>query len=196
MHYWSPYFSTFLWIAAIGVAADFIDVGENYRLTVRMIVVAGIVFAGLFAWRSSFAMTNPLQGGNPLWIDAFVIIAICCAIRSLFLVYNYRYSEEESVDLEEAIWFWVLSGFLWTVLIVVGIMHTISVKVPIQDTDGGFTTQSLFDSCRNGFWILYQFGLGSVALKAFGLLIFLSAVAFVCVAGKWVLVFLSKMKNV
>jgi hypothetical protein len=74
-------------------------------------------------------------------------------------------------------------------------MHTISIKVPNPEMESAYTTQSLFDSCRDGFWMLFQFGSGSFALIIFGLLIFLSAAALVCVAGKWALILLTRSRG-
>jgi len=88
-----------------------------------------------------------------------------------------------------------MSGFLFAALIILGIMYIIPVKTQFHVQSDVYVTESLFASCRNGFRELLRTGHGSFALRAFGFLIFMASCVFVYVAGKWALIFLSKIKE-
>jgi hypothetical protein len=192
MHYWSGYISLICWIAAIWVSLESTDFIEDYLPLVRLSAIIGILLAIVFALQSSTGISSGRPIGNPLWLNILIVGAIGCIVRSLYLLYDYQYGDGEYFDLEEAQWFWAVSGYLAAVLAVVGLSYVIYIKEPVYET---FVSTSLFKYCAEGLWRLYQFGEGTFALRGFGLLLIVVFVAFLYVAGKWALIFLSRMRG-
>ena len=125
--------------------------------------------------------------GLPLWFNAVTVMAICGAVRSLFLLYYWFWDEEESVDVEEAKWFWVGTGILVAVLGIMGIAYFIPVNV---DAGGGIVlSTSLFARCDLELRDFIQNGSGSMALRTLAFSMMTVFVVFAYVAGKWALLF-------
>ena len=196
MRCWPLYFSAFFWIVAIWVAAELTEFVENYRLIVRIVAVVGILPLMVLALRD---FQSVLGAGNAIWYGVIAIMAAFCALRSLFLLHAFHNEGKGGVDMEEAVWFLGLSGFLWTVLIIIGIMYIIPVRAQIyghiEGLEGldGFVTQSLLSTCSHGVETLIRTGQGSFGIRALTFLVFTLPIAFLCVAGKWALIFLSRM---
>jgi len=189
IRYWSFYFSLFLWTAAVWFASEFTDFLEDYRPHIRLATATCALLVMIFALRS-FSVAE-----YPLWIDAAIIIASFCIVRSLLLFYDYRYEGGENIDVEETQWFWGVSGFLLAGLLLFGIMTIIPVTTQIHVGMDDVVTESLLVSCLNGLQEMLRSGTGSFALRAFGLVVFVAAIAFAYVAGKWALIFLSRVKE-
>lgn len=195
VRFWSGYTSIILWTVAIWLALESIESMEDYLPAFRVATAICILLTIIFALRSYWDAPSPK--GYSLWISLVVmIVAVSCAVRSLFLLYDYRYAGKEYIDLEEATWFWGLSGFLFAILIILWMMHVIPVKIPSHpDEIGGVAHESLLVHCHNGLRELLRHGQGPFVLQALGFSIFTVSVAFVYVAGKWLLIFLSRMKG-
>jgi len=110
IRYWSVYTSAFLWVATIWVIAESTDLAEDYLPPIRVVAAIGLLLVIIFALRSSFGNTSPTSVWSLLWSNFLIVAVVCCAIRSLFLLYNYWYEGKESIDFEEAQWFWGWSG--------------------------------------------------------------------------------------
>lgn len=192
MRYWSGYVSIALWIAAIWLIAELTDLVENYRSFVRVSMLICTVLAIVYALLGTF---NTTREEYSLLFNCAAVIAVFCAIRSLFLFYEYRYGEEESIDLEEAQWFWGVSGLLLSCLIVLGAMCLVPVKTSVRIGADNFVTESLFLAYYNGLQNLIRTGQGSFMLQVFGVLIFMITITFIYVAGRWMLIFLSRMRE-
>jgi len=108
MRYWSGYFSVALWVIALWFILESTDSAEGYLPAVRVAAVVGILLTLVFMVQSFFAITS--SGGYTLWSNVVTIVATFCIVRSLFLLYNYRYGDEESINMEEAQWFWDCRG--------------------------------------------------------------------------------------
>lgn len=188
-HYWhvSAHLSLALWITVAWLALEATDIVEDYLPTIRIATFVCFLLVIISAlWMFGLPAPN---------FATIFIIASCCAIRSGWLLCRYRYDGEESIDIEEARWFWGMSGFFFAVLIITGMMCTIHLKVL---TDSGIDTGrtiSLFSSCRNDIQILIERGSGSFAIRALGFLVLAGSFAFVYVAGRWALIFLTKVKE-
>jgi len=192
MRFWSIQFSLFLWTIAIWLTLESIDAVEDYLLTIR-IAMGGCVL--LFAIAALLNFLNISLQERALWFDAILIIAVCCAIRSVWLLYDYRYLGKDFIDLEEAQWFWGLSGFILAGLAIFGIMHIIPVERSIHAGTDGVATVSLFKSCQDGFQDIIRTGRVSFVLYAFGILLITASITFVYVVGKWLLVLLSRIRG-
>lgn len=195
LRYWSIYFSLFLWIAAIWLVSELTDLVEDYRPLVRLCVATCLLLVIVFSLRNAWGVSGPATQDHPFWIDIALVVASFCVVRSLFLFYDYRYEGGENIDLEETQWFWAVSGFLLAGLLTLGVMHIIPVTTQIHAGLDAYVTESLLTSCIKGFQDMLRSGTGSFALRAFGLLFFVAAIAFVYVAGKWALIFLFKLKE-
>lgn len=195
MRLWSIHTAIILWIAAIWLTTELTDMAGNYLPSIRISAVIGILLVIIFGLQSFLSIQSPSVQGHSIWVSVITVVLVCCAVRSLWLLYDYRYAGAEFVDLEEARWFWAMSGFLFAGIIIFLAMLIIPVRTPIHVQFDVYLTESLFTSCCKGFSRLFQLGHGSFALQAFGLLVFVAAVTFVYVVGKWALTFLSKFKE-
>jgi len=195
IRYWSisPPLSVVLWTMVLWLASEATDFVEDYRPTIRMIAAISVLLAIVFALHNSLSAPNSTK--SSLWLGAVLIIAVCCAVRSLFLFYDYRYEGGESIDLEETQWFWGLSGFLLGGLIILGLMRIIHIKEPTLPGMDEAASISLFQSFRDGLPALIQHGQGSFLLILSCLIVFIVSAAFVYVAGKWLLIFLSNIRG-
>jgi len=194
IRYWSANMSMVLWITAIWLILESMEGVEDYLPFIRVSSVIGISLAVFFALRSFFS--NPVDLiEHALWLNIALVIVVCCVVRSLFLLYDYRYNGKDSIDSEEAQWFWGLSGFGFAGLVIFAMMCVIPVKIPIHAGMDGFASESLFANLRDGFRNLLQTGRGTVVLRVFALLTFVASLAFVYVAGKWILIFLSRFRR-
>ena len=191
MHYWSGYLSIALWITAVWLVAESTDIVEDYLPLIRVSMVICILLVLFFALRN---FLNVTYEDHSLWLDAVIVVAVCCAVRSAWLLYDYRYGEE-SIDLEEAQWFWGLSGFPLVGLAVFGILSIITVTVPIHAGIDSFVTISLFSHCQQGLRDLMRDGYGPMPIQALGFLIVTASIAFVYVAGKWAFILASRMRE-
>jgi len=194
MRYWSIHAAIILWVTAIWLTAELTDSAEDYLPLIRILAVICILPTVVFGLHSFFSATTPGTRGYSIWWWAVAVATICCAVRSLWLLYVYRYEGEESIDMEEAQWFWGMSGFLFAVLIILGLMHIIYVKTPSYPGMDTVGYTSLFISFRDSLNLLIRNGAGSMAVRALGFLIFTGSVAFIYVAGKWALIYLSRIK--
>ena len=190
--YWSGYFSVALWLAAIWLASESTEFVEDYLPVIRIILTVCALLVVIFTLQNVF---NTTRAENAIWFNAILMIAACCIVRSLFLFYDYRYEGGESIDMEETQWFWGMSGFMFAVLIIFGIMHMIPVTTrPFEGADF-VVSESLLSSCWNGLRESLQNGNGSFASNIFGIFLFMSSITFIYVAGKWMLIFVSKMRG-
>lgn len=192
VRFWSFHVAVILWATAIWLVTELTDILEYYLPAIRMVTVICILFAIIFGLQSSFGTEG---AGNSLWFYTVVVVAFFCALRSLFLLYQHRYGEDNSFDLEEAQWFWGMSGFLFVVLIIIGLMCIIQVKIRTALGIDAGQSISLISSCRNDLQTLIESGSGSFAIRALGLLIIAGSIAFVYVTGKWALIFLTRIKE-
>jgi len=196
MRFWSIHMSLVLWTVAIWLALEATDIVEDYLPTIRIatvICILLVVIAALWNFLGLPVLNISFQGRS-LWLDAILGIAACCVIRSIWLLYTYQY-RADSIDLEEAKWFWILSGFILVALAIFGIMHIIPIKIPIHAGMDRFASVSLFTYCRNGLHELLRSGQGSFAIYAFSLLLFTTPIGFVYVIGKWIFAFMSKIRG-
>ena len=187
MSYWSDYFSAFLWMTALWTLSESLDITENYRPWIRGLAVIGALIVMFFVLRDSFSfMANPIFGGHSFWSNAIAIVVICCTTRSLLLLYQYRYGEDE-INLEEAKWFWGASAFILAGLAVMGLMSIIPVKIQIHAGSDDFAVSTLLKVYSDGLQELIWQGTGSFVLRVFAFLLLVSSVAFVYLIGKWLL---------
>jgi hypothetical protein len=195
MVYWSDYFSVILWIVAIWLIAESIDITEDFRPLIRKLVITSALLVMIFVWRDSFGFyINFAIGGHSPWFYAVAIGAICCLIRCLLLLYGYLYGEDE-IDLQEAQWFWAISGFFFVGLAVIGTMGIIPVKMQIHAGAEDVATSNLLKVCSDGLLELIRQGTGSFALRMFAFLLLVSSVAFVYLIGRWLLVIYLKIRG-
>ena len=193
MRYWSVSFCVILWIIALWLVSESIDITEDYLPQIRMLSGSGILLVIVFALLRSLGGASSPIATHPLWLDVALLFVLCNVFRSLFLLYDYLYGENNRVW-EEAQWCWGVSGFIFVSLAVWGLMHVISVKVQVQP--GGTTfTETLLTSFQNGVKDLIQTGGGSVGLRMFILLLVLSAIAFVYVTSRWLLIVYLKIRG-
>ena len=185
---WSAYTSIALWVTAIWLVSEVTDIMENYRLFIRVLSAICILFIIIFVLWNSIRITSSV-----LWFGA-VAIVICCAVRSFFLLHHYQHEGEDAIDLEEAKWFWGLSGFLCIGLIIFGIMSIIPVKMQIHAGASDFVSMSLLRVCYDGLQDFIRHGRGSSAMLVFGCLFFIGSTIFVYVVGKWILIFWSRLR--
>ena len=196
MRFWSVHLSLALWTVAIWLVLEATDTVESYLPAIRIaavICILLIVIAALWNFLG-FPVLNISLQGRSLWFDAILGIAACCATRSIWLLSVYQY-RADSIDLEEAKWFWILSGFILAALAIFGIMHVVPVKIPIHAGVDRFASVSLFTYCRNGLHELLRSGQGSFAIYVFSFLLFTTPICFVYVTGKWIFAFLSKIRG-
>jgi hypothetical protein len=195
IRYWSLSLplSIVLWTMVIGLVSEATDLVEDYRPTIRMVTAISVLLALVFALLSFFS--DPSSPNPSLWLGVVLMVAVCCAVRSLFLFYDYRYEGGESIDLEEAQWFWGLSGILFGGFMIFGLMCLIPIKEPALPGMDEAASISLFQSFRDGLPALLQRGQGSFVLILFCFIVFLVSAAFVYVAGRWLLIFLSRMRG-
>ena len=184
--------SATLWAIVLWLAAESTDTFEDYLPTIRMFTAIGVMLAIAFILQNSFSTQSSSK--NAFWYSLFIIAAICCAVRSLFLLYNYWYEGGENIDMEEAQWFWGLSGFLFGTLLIIGLASIIYIKIPIGGA-GDFRYMPLLTHCRNALEILLRNGSGSFAIRTLGFLIFTLSIAFIYVAGKWALIFVARIRG-
>ena len=185
--YWSVYSSIILWATALWLISASTDVMEDYRPLIRMLAITSF-FLVMILMLNPFNVESLSPRGFSFW---FSVIAAFSIVRSLFLLYEYRYGEDE-IDLEEAQWFWGVSGFLFVSLVVLGFMCTISVEIPSGDS---FYTKSYFETCNDGLRELIQQGTGSYALRGFAFLLIVSSVAFIYIIGRWILIVSLKIRE-
>ena len=195
MRYWSIYFSIALWTAVIWLILEMTESVEDYLPFIRVSMAICIVLTVCFALRSYLGTVYPTLKDSPLWFDIVIGIAVCCIVRSAFLLYIYRYDGSDAIDLEEAQWFWGMSGFIFTGMIIFVIMYMIPVKMPVHAAVDNISVEPLLMSCYHGLQNLIQTGQGSLVLRLFALSTFIVSIAFVFVAGKWMLIFLSRMRG-
>ena len=193
MRFWSVHFSLFLWIAAIWIISESLESAEEYLSHIRMAATICITLVMAFAFQNSIIAASPSDIGHLLWQNTVVVAAVSCTVRSLFLLYDYWRDGAEYVDMEEAKWFWGLSGLLFVTLTSIWIAHIIPVPSPLSDDPT--ETVSLFASCVSGLQLLIQQGQGTTGVRVLGFLIITASVAFVYVAGKWTLIFLSRFRG-
>ena len=185
--------SVALWAIVLWLAAESTDAFEDYLPMIRTVTAVCVLLAIVFAVQSSFNTQSTVPAKNSLWYSAFIVVAVFCAVRSLFLLYGHYYGEE-SIDMEEAQWFWGMSGFLFATLIIIGLACIIHVPVPTRGTgEPGYV--QLYGSTQSALNTLIRNGSGSVAIRALAFLIFVGAMAFVYVAGKWALIFVSRLRG-
>jgi hypothetical protein len=149
---------------------------------------ATCVLLAIICVLNSYIIASHSPSGYSLW---FQVIAAFCIVRSLFLLYEYWYGEDE-FDMEESQWFWGMSGFFFVSLVVVGILCLIPVHTPLGDT---FRTESLFEIYGGRLQDLIQYGTGAFATKMFTLLLAGTILAFVYVTGRWLLVIYLKIRG-
>ena len=191
MRFWSVYVSIALWTIVIWLMAESTESLEDYLPFVRIAAGGCVLLVIILALRSSVSAAS----GTSLWFPAVVVITVCCAIRSLLMLQNYWFEGGDAIDMEEAQWFWGMSGFLATTLIIIGMMSIIHLKEPIQPGADVFLSESLYTSCKNALDVLIRQGYGSAAIRLLGFLIFVASATFAYVAGKWMLIFWYKMRG-
>jgi hypothetical protein len=193
LQYWSTHSTLFLWIAAIWIASESTEAVEDYLPLVRMVMMVAILTIISFAIWGFIIAASPSDIEYSLWQNIIIVATVCCAARSLFLFYDYRYDGADYIDVEEAQWFWGMSGFLFTALSLAGLAHIITVQK--QYSNDPTATESLFASCLEGLRDLIQQGHGSTGIRTLGFLILVTSIAFIYVAGKWTLIFLSRFRR-
>jgi len=187
MRHWSVFTSVVVWVIALWTVLEVTGIAKFCLPFFRMLAATCILLAIIFAL-NSYSIGNHSHSGYLLW---FHIFAACCIVRSLFLVYEYRYGEND-IDVEEAQWFWGMSGFFLVSLIVTGILSFVPVTTPLGNT---FRTESLFEVYGDRLRELVQYGTGTFAMKMFTLLLAATTFAFVYVVGKWLLILYLKIRG-
>jgi hypothetical protein len=179
--------------AVAGSASRLAEIAASCLPYIRVPAVICVLLVIVFALRNFFSIASPIPKVYLLWLDILIAIAICCTVRSFFLFYDYQHGGD--VDLDEATWFWGVSGFLLAGATVFGIMDTILVKTPVYEGMADVISESLLMSCYHGLRDLIGSWQGSLALRAFWLTVILATVAFVYTVGKWILVFLPRFRG-
>ena len=187
MRFWSVYVSVALWTIVIWLAAESTEFFEDYLPFIRIAVGGCVLLTIILALRSSAEYS--------IWFPVAIVITVCCTIRSLLMLRNYWHEGGDAIDMEETQWFWGISGFLATALIIIGLMSIIHIKVPIHPGSDVFYSTSLLTSCRNGLQLLLRNGDGSFAIRTLGFFVFTASIAFIYIVGKWMLICLYKMRG-
>jgi len=156
----------------------------------KVFVASFVLLVIIILLWSFFGPKNFSLPHHPLWAYVIFTIAIFCVIRSLWLLYNHWYERDESLDIEEAQWFWGWSSILIVVVSIMEIMYIIPARV--LTPEGVVSSESLLISCYYALQDLIRSGQGSGGLRALALLIFIVPLAFAYVAGKWLLIFVSR----
>ena len=195
IYYWSFYpsifFSTFLWITAIWLALESIDIAEDYQKPIKITVACCILLFIMYLLVSYYNLT-----GFTFWFHVvFITVAVCSAARSLLLLYNYKYKEKESIDLEEATWFWGFSGLFCTFLLIWGLMLLVSVRVQYHSAVEVVHTMPLYRVCYVGLQELVRQGHGPVWVYMLVLFTVICVAAFIYITGKWLSIVWSKIRE-
>jgi len=194
MRYWSVSFSVFLWIIALWLVSESLDITEEYPPMIRVFFGTGILLVIISALRSSLSVPGTFVAELPFWFDVAFVVAVCNVFRSLFLLYDYLYGERH-VD-EEAPWCWGVSGLILIGLVAWGLMSMISVQTQVQTGANVITiTESLFTTCKNGLREMIQTGSGSLGLRILVLPLVVVAITFVYVTGRWLSIVYLKMRG-
>jgi len=192
MRYWSIYVSIALWITAVWVLLESTDIVEDFLPFIRILMTTCILLVIVLTLRDSLMVSGSAHRDYAFWFYISIIITACCLTRSLFLFYAYRYGEDD-IDLEEAQWFWGITGCILVGLAVWGLMCIIPVNIQVYGT---VYTESLFKSYSNGLQELLRTGTGgSLALRMFTLLLLVLSIAFAYVAGRWLLIIYLKIRG-
>ena len=187
--------SIVLWVIVAWLALESTGLFEDYLPVIRISTVVLTLLMIIFALRSLLGITSPDSKECPLWLDIAITVAVCCVVRSSFLLYDYKYVGKEFIDLEEAKWFWGLSVFIFIIVASLVVMHLIPVRTQVHAGTSYFVSVSLLRNCYYGLQELIRTWQGSLALRAFGISIIIISVAFFYVAGKWGLAYWSKIKD-
>jgi hypothetical protein len=168
---------------------------EDYLSYIRMFAAAGFMLLLIFGLRDLFNAQglDPRSQGLSTWYSIATVITVFCAVRSLYLLYVYKHKGAETIDMEEATWFWGVSGFLFTVLLLIGLASIIPLRW--QSEYGTLVSTSLYRHCYSELQILLRNGAGTIWIRILAFLILTSSVAFVYVAGKWALIFVSRIRG-
>ena len=193
MYYWSIYMAILLWTTAIWSFLESTEIYEDHLPKIRVIASISLMIAVVFAWQGSSGTTSTSSIWYSLWSGIVTAATVCCAVRSLFLLYNYWNEDLDVADLEEAQWFWCVSGFLAAIVFLVGISHIVPVKV--QHPDETLMTITLYQSCSDGIRDFIRNGQGSTGIRMLVVLLIATSIAFVYVAGKWALMFALKIRG-
>jgi hypothetical protein len=191
LRFWSIYMSIALWTIVIWLVAESMDFLEDYLSYIRIIAAMGVLSALILALQSSAGSGT---AGYPLWLMTAIAAAACCAVRSAFLLHNYWNDGGESID-EEVQWFLGMSGYMLSALALLGIMYIIPVKTQLYADTDSFVSVPFLKYCWSELEVMIRFGHGSFAIRIFGFLIFAASVTFVYIAGKWMLLFLYKIRG-
>jgi len=195
MRFWSIHAAIIFWATAIWLTAELTDIAEDYLPFIRASAAICVLTTIIFGLQSFLGTPSPGTQGHSIWVSVIIVAAVCCAVRSLWLLYVYQHEGEESIDMEEAQWFWGMSGFLFAVLIIIGLMNIIYIKAPSYPGIDTVRYMTLFQSCQDELQVLIRNGAGTVAIRVLAFLIFTGSIAFVYIVGKWALIFLSRMKE-
>jgi hypothetical protein len=188
MQYWSIHFGLFLWIVAIWVISESLEAVEDYLHYIRMATVIGVMLIIAFAIQGFIISANPYSE-HSIWFSILTAITACCVARSLFLICEYWFEGKERIDLEEATYFWVLSGFFLAIFIVIGLAHIIPVSVRLRPDAWHFATTTLYQHYYTGLQEMIRSGQWSFGMVVLGFLVVTIPLACLCIAIKWVLVF-------
>jgi len=191
MRYWHASVSIAVWVAALWIVLESTGILEYYLPFFRMLTATCILFAIIMAVQSSLMVVSPALREQPLWLGGIVLFVAYCITRSLFLLYDYRYGEDD-MDLEEAQWFWGMSGIVFAVFVILGLMYIVPAKAQYVTME---KTVSLFENYSDGFKELLRSGESSFVLRMFILPIIGTALAFVYVAGRWLLIIYLKIRG-
>ena len=184
--------SILLWTITIWIILELTDIVENFLRFFRMSMVIGILLTLVFLLQSYI---TPSTMGYPWWSNVLIVATVWSAVRSLFLLYDYRYEGDGAIDMEEAQWFWGTSGLLFAVLIIFGVMSIIPVSVQLYAGEERLGSASLFQFCWHGLQDVLRTGKGTLGIKLFGILLFTITIALLYVAGQWALIFLSRLRE-
>jgi len=192
MRYWSVSASVVLWVAALWLVAESLDITEDYLPLIRMTAVTAVLIVLIFTLRNSLSLPSPVSAKYPGWFDLVLVVALFNVFRSLFLLSNYFYGERR-VD-EEAPWCWGVTGFLFAGLAVWGFMSIVSVKTQMSP-GANIITESLLSAFKYGLQDMLQTGNASLGLRMFALLLVVASIAFVYVTGRWLLFVYWKLRG-
>ena len=173
IRYWSVYLSVALWIMAMWVVFESLEVIGHHISLIRTGAIIGVLVVMIVA--------NPLI--------ALAVVTICCVARSFFLLHDYWYKEGKRINMEEAKWFWVMSIFLFTVSVFIGLAHVIPVRTQLHPETSTYMSVTLYQACYTGIQDMIRFGDATLWMRTLALLIVITPIAFVCLAIKWILVF-------
>jgi hypothetical protein len=184
--YWSVSTFVILWLIAIWLISEVLDLADNYHQIFRYVI--GI--ACLFTVSTFFVSPN----SSLTQVYAFSISAVAIAvIRSIALFYDYRHGQIEGTGLEEAKWFWSMTGFMAAACVIAGLMQVFTIRIEISPQRAVY--MSLWTYFRDELQQTFKSGDGAIVVRLCCFMAFLGFLAFLFTIYKWVVSFTAKIRE-